>query len=110
MTLPALTSQQISVITPTSRDLIEAQKSIIDSLNSLLEQEQLDNIIINDILLTAGVENWVVTGLGRPIRGWHQIDVSGFTRIYRYMDSTADLSLYLPLITENTVRVSLLIF
>lgn len=110
MTLPILTSSHRPSESVTIRDVVESQKSIITSLNSLLTQENLDGLILQSLTLEVGTENHVVHGLDREFIGWQIIDRSGIGQVYRVTDSTADKSIYLPLATDTKITISIVIF
>lgn len=110
MTLPILTSSHRPSESVTIRDVVESQKSIITSLNSLLIQSNLDGCLLQSLTLETGTENHVVHGLDREFIGWYIIDKSGAADVYRKTDSTADKSIYLPLVTNSRVIISIIIF
>lgn len=65
--------------------------------------------LLENVTLTVGVENRVAHGLGVQFRTWYVADLKGAAIIYRNTASTADLTLYLPLLTTDTVTCDIVV-
>ena len=82
----------------------------LDSIfQSLLKRVQLDSVVLQDIPLTAGV-NQIPHGLGRTLTGWKVIRLSGAAVIYDQQATNPNPQLYLILNSSIGCNVSLEVY
>lgn len=93
-----------------TQDLTIIQENIARVLDRFTSAESSDGVLLEDLALSAGVENLVEHGLGRRFRGWFIADVDAGATIWRVSASTANLSRYLPLATSTAATVALWVF
>lgn len=96
--------------TPDTREFIEAEARLERVINRVVSQPWNQGIFLEGVLLTQSRENLVHHGLGRSYISWFLCDRTAAVTVWRYSASTADDSLYLPLMTTVTTTVDLVVF
>lgn len=97
---------------PDAREFVQAQSDLersIDSIIAALRESVLDTVLIKDVDLTVAVDNQVAHGLGQPPTSWFIAKPTVAVQVYENTASTADLDVYLPLLTTVTCTVDLVL-
>lgn len=96
------------------RTLEELVDRNLDDLAAVIrqftEKPGNDYSLLEDIELTTGSTNLVTHKLGRKIRGFRIVDANAASTYYRDTSSTADLSIYLPIVVSANVTVDIEVF
>jgi len=101
------------------RDVVELSKRVEELSRQVAEGErpQLSSRLMETahnssdlIALTAATTVLVKHGLGRKVRGWKIVDIDAAATVYRDTSSSADLTVYLPLVASANCNVKLEVF
>ena len=86
------------------------QDNADEFFNEVADKAHLDSFLIEDIVLVAGYENWILHGLGRKIRGFELVKSNSGTVVYWATSSAANMEKYLPVRTSSNATVSVVVF
>ncbi len=86
------------------------QRNLEDSVNPIVDLPPMSGQILTDVAVATGSTVLVEHKLGRAYRGWVLVDNDTACTIHRDDTSTADTTLYLPLVSSATTTVDLWVF
>lgn len=95
---------------PWSYDLQQVQEAVGEALDRLANNEILRSVLLEGVVLTSGTPVDVKHGLGRPYRGWHVVDATVATSVFRDAASTTDPTAFVSLDCSVSATVSLVVF
>lgn len=97
--------------TPTGREFSEAQLRIERVVNPVLKRPWNQGVLIQGVVLETGYENWVEHGLGRAFISWTVCDPRTNLGMWRRAElSTADVTLYVPIVVSTPLTIDLWVF
>ncbi len=92
------------------RDITEVQRAVALAMNKLTAFPLNDGALLESVALVTGSTNLVPHGLGRKFRTWMLLDLQASATVYRDTTSTADLAIYLPILTTANVTLDIAVF
>lgn len=85
------------------------QDNVSDFTSQLENKPQLDSVILKDIAVVSGSDNFISHKLGRPFQGWQIIDKDAASDFWQPSGAT-NKDLFLTLQSTANCTISILVF
>lgn len=96
---------------PTAKNINNFQDNVEDVIKQIVGRDELDQHLVKNVVLLAGVINPVPHQLGRNLNGWFVVRTHGsYNQVYDNQDINPSPNLLLYLLTPINVTVDIVVF